>query len=306
MSTLVTGGAGFIGSSIVDLLVNNGEDVKVYDIAGFTEDIKHHKGNPHVKVIPGDLKDKKKLEKALKNVNIVFHEAANAFAGKALQDPCWDIEINATRTLDLLEVCSKRNIECFIYASTMSVYGSSVQNPIDENHLTQPDNPYGISKLIGEKYVQLFHQIYGLPTVILRYFKVYGPRHSGALTSITKKIIQEKCVTVFGDGTQTLDFINVRDVARANLLASQKKNAIGNILNIGSGVETSINELIDLISNLAGVRDIEKKYVKMGTQFEPLHFVANVEKAKEVLNFSPSITLEEGCKELIEILKKGN
>lgn len=298
---LITGGSGFIGSNIADLFINEGHQVKIFDLE-FNDNIKHLVNNDNIDVVKGDILDTNVFSKALDDVNVVLHQAGNAYAGKSINNPLWDLKLNTEGTLNILEGCRKQDIERFVFASSMYVYGTSVDNPITESHTTNPSSPYGTSKVLAEHFINLYNHDYDLPTVILRYFKVYGPRHKGALTAITSNIVQRKKVKIYGEGTQSLDFIHVEDVARANLLAAVGSKCMGKTFNIGSGKEVSINQLVELICDLAQIKDIEREYLPLKASLEPLHFVADINNANQILDFYPRIMLEEGIKRIIESL----
>jgi nucleoside-diphosphate-sugar epimerase len=298
---LVTGGSGFIGSNIADLLINEGHQVKIFDL-DFNDNIKHLVDNENIHFVKGDILNSDVLSKELDDVNVVLHQAGNAYAGKSIDNPLWDLKLNTEGSLNILEACRKKDIERFVFASSMYVYGASVSNPIAESHPTNPSSPYGTSKLLAEHFINLYNLNYGLPTVILRYFKVYGPRHKGALTVITSNLVQRKNVKIYGEGTQSLDFIHVEDVARANLLAAVGSKCVGGTFNIGSGKEVSINGLVELICELAQIKDIEREYLPLGSSLEPLHFVADLNNANQILDFYPRVMLEDGIKRIIESL----
>ena len=253
---LVTGGAGFIGSHIVEELVKLGvETISIDDyFAGKEENLAHLKGYSNFRQVKCDVTDFKDLEKHFSGVEVVFHEAASKKT-ICLNDPRRDLEINAKGTFNLLELSMKYNIKKFVHASTGSVYGEALYSPQDENHPLIPTSYYGVSKLAGEKYVKVFEHLYGLDTTVLRYFHVYGPRQEssnvgGVVSIFLRLMLAGKPITIFGDGTQQRSFTFVKDVVKANLLAASIPGTKGEVFNCASGIKVTIKELSNLMSNI--------------------------------------------------------
>lgn len=302
MSIIVTGGAGFIGSHIVDFLVSEGQDVVVLDdlSAGEREYV-----NKKAKFYKVDLNDAG-LEKIFQEekIDVVVHQAAQVSVRKSLSDPILDAEVNIRGTINLLECC-RGKVEKFIYASSGgAVYGEPRYLPVDEEHPINPLSPYGISKYIAEKYLQVYKELYGLDYVALRYGNVYGQRQSGegeagVVAIFANKMLRSERPTINGDGTQTRDFVYVSDVARANLLAVEKGSGV---YNIATGKETSINEIFGMIKKILNAN------VKPGhappIRGEVRRIYLNVEKAKRKLGWMPEVSIEDGIKKLLEQMKK--
>jgi len=234
---IVTGGAGFIGSHIVEELV--GQGVKTISIddyfAGKEENLSHLKHFPNFYEVKCDITDYNDLEQYFEDVDVVFHQAASKKT-ICLNDPHRDLDINAGGVFNLLELSMKYNVKKFVHASTGSVYGEAIILPQNEGHPLNPASYYGVSKLAGEKYVNAFHHLYGLNTTILRYFHVYGPRQEstevgGVVSIFTRRMLEGKDITIFGDGTQERSFTYVKDVVQANILSAKKKVAIGQVYN---------------------------------------------------------------------------
>ena len=260
-TALVTGGAGFIGSHIVEELVKMGVDTISIDnyFAGKHENLTHLKIYPNFQEVDCDVTDFDKLDRYFRGVEIVFHEAASKKT-ICLNDPRRDLDINAKGTFNLLELTLKHKTKKFIHASTGSVYGEAQYFPQDEKHPLVPTSYYGVSKLAGEKYVKAFDHLYGLDTTVLRYFHVYGPRQEssevgGVVSIFTRLMLASKPITIFGDGTQQRSFTYVKDVVKANLMAAVTPGTKGQVFNCASGIKVTIQELADMIADILGVEN---------------------------------------------------
>lgn len=293
---IVTGGAGFIGSNLVDALIEKGHEVLVIDnlSTGKKENI-----NSKAKFFEADLRNFKAIEPLFKEVDFVFHEAALPRIPLSIEKPIETNEINITATLNALVAAKNAGIKRFIYASSSSALGGNAQIPMKEDALCQPLNPYALQKYVGELYCKIFSDIYNLPTVSLRYFNVYGsrqPREGSYVPVIGIFLTQKKQgqpLTVTGDGEQTRDFTHVFDVVRANILAMEKDTVgKGEVINIGAGENHSINEIAKMVGE-------EIKYVPLPAG-EMRDTLADITKAKTLLRWQPEIKLEEGVKKLLE------
>lgn len=303
MAVLVTGGAGFIGSHLVEKLLKEGFDVIVLDnlSSGKIENLDLK--NPRLLFIKGDICDRKAVKKALKNVDIVFHLAALIDVPFSVRKPTFVNHVNVCGSLNLLEESVKQHVENFIFASSCAVYGEPQYVPIDEEHPTNPLSPYAASKLAVEKYCQVFNKLYGLKTVSLRLFNVYGPRqsnraYSGVITKMVEILKSGRPPIIFGDGTQTRDFVYVLDVVDAFYKTMNIRQCDGEI-NIGSGEETSINKLARLLIRKFGLKGVEPVYVKPRA-CDVKKSWANIEKAKRVLKYAPQFSLSKGCEALLK------
>ena len=297
---IVTGGAGFIGSHIVDALVEEGYEVHIIDdmSAGKEENI-----NPKAIFHKVDIRYKEALIPLFKNIKYVFHEAAMPRVQYSIENPIETHDINVNGLLNVLEACRLNNVKRLIFASSSSIYGEPEVLPTRESMEVNPMSPYATHKYIGEVYLKLYSQIYGLETVCPRYFNVYGPRldtegsYPLVIGYFMKLLKQGKPLSVTGDGEQTRDFVHVTDVARANLLAMKSdKVGKGEVLNIGGGARYSINYIANLIGG-------EIKYID--PRIEPHDTLADISKVKELLGWEPVVKLEEGIRELKKLNNLG-
>ncbi len=290
---IVTGGAGFIGSHIVDALVLDGHEVHIVDnmSAGREENI-----NPKAIFHKVDIRDKEALVTLFEGAQYAFHEAAIPMVQYSIENPVETNEINVTGTLNVLEACRINKVKRLIFASSSAVYGEPEVLPITEDIKANPLSPYGAQKYIGEIYLKLYSEIYNLETVCLRYFNVFGPRQNptGAYACAIPRFVEflkkGESLPITGDGEQTRDVVNVKDVVTANILAMKsEKLGKGEIVNIGSGKQYSVNYMAQLVGG-----DTHN----IPLRIEPRHTQAGIEKAKNILGWEPSVTLEEGIEEL--------
>lgn len=256
---LVTGGAGFIGSHLVEGLLAEGVEVASVDnyFAGKKENLAPFKNNPAFTELDCDVTDYARLKNCFAGVDIVFHEAASKKT-ICLNDPRRDLAINAEGTFNLLELARDCGVKKFVHASTGSVYGEAQYHPQDEKHPLNPTSFYGVSKLAGERYALAFGHLYGLDVTVLRYFHVYGPRQEssdvgGVVSIFIRRLLQGKPITIFGDGSQQRSFTYVKDVVAANLLAAALPASKGQVYNCASGIKVTIKQLADLVANILGV-----------------------------------------------------
>jgi len=290
---IVTGGAGFIGSHIVDALIGEGYEVHIVDnlSTGKKENV-NRKAVLHV----ADIRDKEKLISIFKDAKYVFHEAALPQVQYSIENPIETHEINVTGLLNVLEASRLNNVKRLIFASSSAVYGNQETLPLVETMEPCPLSPYGTHKYIGEIYCGLWSRIYNLETVSLRYFNVYGKGQSstGAYASVIVKFMDLKKagspLTVTGTGEQTRDFINIKDVVSANLQAMKStKVGKGEVINIGSTYRVSVNEITELIGGPV-------EYIE--ARIEPADTQADITKTKELLDWEPKVKLEDGLAEL--------
>jgi UDP-glucose 4-epimerase len=263
---LVTGGAGFIGSHLVEELVNLGVETISIDnyFAGKHENLAHLKKFPNFQEVECDTRDYDKLDQLLPGVEVIFNEAASKKT-ICMRDPGMDLQINGGGTLNLLQLSIKHGVKKFVHASTGSVYGEPQYKPQDEKHPLNPTSYYGVSKLAGERYVKVFEHIYGLDTTVLRYFHVYGPRQEssdvgGVVSIFVRKMLHGEPIVIFGSGLQERSFTFVKDVVKANILAAEKSEAKGMVFNCASGIKVTIKELANMVAEQLGINNLEVIY----------------------------------------------
>jgi len=306
---LVTGGAGFIGSHLVDELVKEGFEVTVFDdlSTGRIENIRHHSEKRKIRFIEGDVRRRKDVEEALEGVEVVFHLAAITSVPYSVKHSKVTYEVNVDGTRNLLEACLRSSVERFIYLSTCGVYGEPEYLPVDENHPTNPISPYAEAKLKAEQACMKFQEVYGLKTTVFRPFNVYGSRqrndwYGGVIANFIERLRRGKPPLIYGDGKQTRDFIYVDDAVRAFMAALNHNDAVGRTFNIATGIPTSINKLAQLLMELFGAEGIKPQHTSP-RQGDIKHIYANIEKAKHRLGFEPRVSLSEGLTSLIGELK---
>ena len=300
--TVVLGAAGFIGSNLVDSLLQVGAEVIAVDnlFNGRVENLDDAKKNERFEFVKGDIRDLNFLFDIFTDVDIVFHQAAFTSVPQSVKIPynCNDVNVNGT--LNVLNAALKKNVDKVIYASSSSVYGDTPTLPKTEDMARWPISPYGVAKLACEAYMQVYHQIYGLKTTSLRYFNVFGPRqrdspYSGVIAIWLGNILRKQDLVIFGDGKNSRDFTYIKDVVQANLLATQK-DAAGEIINIGANSPISLTDLANLILKLTNSKDLKIVY----TDPRPgdiLHSYADIAKAKSILDFNPRFNQEDGLRD---------
>jgi len=306
---LVTGGAGFIGSNLVDELLQLGNEViAVDDLSnGTIENIRDAEKSPSFRFVRGKIQDSVLMNEIMNDIEIVFHEAAIGSVLKSIEDPINTHDANVNGTFNLLNIARNKDIDRFVFASSSSVYGSTETLPKTETMHLLPISPYGTSKLAGESYVYSFHKVYGLKTVSIRYFNVFGPRqsdspYSGVIPIWFSRILNGQAPIIFGDGKQSRDFTYVKDVVEQNILAATRINAIGEIFNSGCGESTTLLELANLVLELT--KSSLEPIFKSPRAGDIRHSLADISKAKEKLGYKPKYTLEMGLKEVYAWLKK--
>lgn len=299
---VVTGGAGFIGSHIADGLVARGYQVNIIDdlSTGNKENIASLLNQNHVEFTECSIADLSVLTKLFRGANYVFHLAAIPSVPRSIENPQASHEANITGTLKVLLAARDTAVKKVVYASSCAVYGDTCTLPIKEDTLSNPQSPYAVTKLAGEYYCQVFHQVYGLPTVCLRYFNVYGPKqepnseYSAVIPRFIQRVLDDKPPLILGDGEQTRDFTFITDVVEANILVAESQ-ATG-IFNIGSGQRISITRLAELIIRLAGnnVKPIHEE-PRPG---DIKHSLADISKAGS-FGYKPKYSLERGLAKII-------
>ncbi|MFH1318716.1 MAG: NAD-dependent epimerase/dehydratase family protein [Candidatus Omnitrophota bacterium] len=304
---LVTGGAGFIGSNLVRLLLEKSYKVVVLDnlSTGYKENLEPF---PEVEFILGDVRDDKIVDKALDEIEIVFHLAACIGNVKSLEDPIFDSNVNILGTLNILEKARWRGVKKIVYSSSAAIYGEPHHLPIDEEHPLYPDSFYGVSKLAAEKHCYCCSKIYDLDIVALRYFNVYGSNqrydaYGNVVPIFATCLLKGEPLNIYGDGEQTRDFVNVEDIIQANLAAAETEKVRGSF-NIGSGVSLTVNKLADIIQSVSGISTkIKHQSERPG---EVKHSSSDISRAKKVLGYAPQVSVEQGLNNYMKWIKTLN
>ena len=299
MNILITGGAGFIGSNLSEELLKLGK-VTIFDdlSTGKKENIQNSKLN----FIKGSITDIELLKESLKDVNYVFHLAAVSNVGQSIEDPIQANKVNVTGTLNVLLAAKECGVEKVIFTSSAAIYGDTKELPIRESITPNPLSPYASTKIMGEYYCNNFTELYGLKTIIIRPFNVFGPRqdpksqYSAVIPIFINTLLKGEDVRITGDGEQTRDFVYIRDFIRSNILAMEKD--VGGVFNISGGGRVSINELY---WRIADILDIDKKPVYVADRPGDIkHSYADISRAEELLSYIPQHSLKDGLRETVE------
>ncbi len=297
---LVTGGAGFIGSNVARLLVDEGYDTVVLDnlSSGFEINLAPL---PSAEFIKGDVRDEAVVSGALKGVDVVFHLAAAVGNVRSIQYPVDDSDINVIGTLRVLEAARRAGVRKIVYSSSAAIFGEVKHLPIREDHPVEPESPYGVSKLAGEKHCLAYAKIHGLEVVCLRYFNVYGinqryDAYGNVIPIFAHRLLLDQPLVVFGDGEQTRDFVNVHDVARANVLAA-RADGISGTFNIASGTSITLNHLVRVLRDASPI-DAHVEYAQP-RKGEVRHSQADISAARRTLGFAPTVDLLTGLREYL-------
>jgi nucleoside-diphosphate-sugar epimerase len=309
-TVLVTGGAGFIGSNLTEALLKQGHRVRVLDnfSTGRRENLIFDETYPLLEMIEGDIRDLGVCRKAMQGIEVVFHEAALPSVQQSVEDPSHSNSVNAGGTLNILLAARDGGVRKVVYASSCAIYGDDPVLPKKEEMSPSPLSPYALQKYVGEKYCQLFFQLYGLETLSLRYFNIFGPKqdpssvYSGVIARFISALVEGVPPTVYGDGEQSRDFTYVGNVVQANLLAMSAPRLRGEVINIGCGKRTSLNELLNVLKKIfrSQVRPVYQE-ARMG---DVRHSVADIQKARTLLNFSPREDIEIGLKKTVEYFRE--
>ena len=308
MRALVTGGAGFIGSNIVKSLIERDYTVRVIDnlSSGYIENITDYIKAGKVEYYGGDVRDSSSVDSAMKDVDVVFHLAASVGRQRSLDHPQKDSEINLIGTVNVLEAMKKNGASKIVYSSSAAMFGELLTPTIDEDHPQNADSPYGVSKLAAEKMILAYAGLYDFTGICLRYFNIYGVNqrfdvYGNVIPIFAKRIFSGEPMTIYGDGLQTRDFVNVKDIARANIMATERAKKT-DVYNIGSGDSVTINYLAEIMQKISGI------YV--GVEYAPerpadvKHCKANTDKIFNELNYRAEVSLEEGLKEYMSWYKE--
>jgi len=308
MRILVTGGAGFIGSHIAETLIEKGHEVIVLDdlSTGREENLAHLTGR--FRFVRGSITDTHLLAEVMRGVQVVFHQAALGSVPRSVEEPRTTHDVNITGTFNVLMAARDAGVQRVVYAASSSAYGDTPTLPKAETMLPRPLSPYAVSKLVGEYYCQVFTRVYGLETVSLRYFNVFGPRqnpHSQYAAVIPKFItaaLKGEPLTVFGDGEQSRDFTYIENVVQANLLAMESPHAVGKVYNVACGGRYTLNELIRQLEAVFG-RKLEVQYLPPRAG-DVKHSEASIEAAQRDLGYRVLVPFEEGLRRTVQWYKE--
>lgn len=306
---LVTGGAGFIGSHIAAALDAHGARVRVIDdlSTGHRENIDEIGGK--VDFIQASLNDPDAVRRALEDVELVFHEAAIPSVPRSIDDPLETHVACVDATLSLLMAARERGARRIVYAASSSAYGDQPVLPKQEDMRPDPLSPYAVAKLVGEYYCQTFTRVYGLETISLRYFNVFGPRqdpssqYSGVISRFISALMTGERPVVYGDGEHSRDFTYVSNVVDANLRAAETSNGVGEIINVANGERTTLNELMQELKSLTGRETVEPNY-QQSRPGDVRDSLADISRARELLGFEPTVKLREGLQLTIDWWKQ--
>jgi nucleoside-diphosphate-sugar epimerase len=304
MRYVVTGGAGFIGSNTVDELVKRGHSVVVLDdlSAGKEENLAEVRNK--ITFIKGSITDIEVVRKAMHEAEYVLHLAARTSVPRSVKDPIESNRINIDGTLNVLVAARDAKVKRIVFAASSSAYGETPTLPKVESMRPMPISPYGITKFVGELYLQVFGRCYGLENVCLRYFNVFGPRqdpgspYSGVLAKFCSAFLEETQPVIFGDGEHTRDFTYVENAVQANLLACEAPNVTGKVFNVGVGGRVSLNQVIELLGKISGTR-LEAKH-EPSRDGDIRDSQADISQARELLGYDPQVTFEEGLRRTFE------
>jgi nucleoside-diphosphate-sugar epimerase len=302
---LVTGGAGFIGSHIASALIAGGARVRILDdlSTGHRENLEEIGGD--IDFIQGSVADEEQLNKALDGVELVFHEAAIPSVPRSVEDPRQTHIASVDGTFSLLEAARDHKVRRVVYAASSSAYGDQPTLPKSEQMLPDPLSPYAVAKLVGEYYCQVFTRVYGLETVSLRYFNVFGPRqdpgsqYSGVVSRFISALLSNERPVIYGDGEQSRDFTYIENVVFANLSAAEANDAAGKVINVANGERITLNQLLAELKDLTGKQEVTAEYLEPRVG-DVRHSLADITMARELLGYESKVDLREGLRRTID------
>ncbi len=306
---LVTGGAGFIGSNLTEALLRAGHLVRVIDnfSTGKRENIVFDEVYPFLEVIEGDICDPKTCERVMEGIEYVFHQAALPSVQRSVEDPEGSNETNIVGTLRILIAARNAGVKRVIYAASSSAYGDTPTLPKEEEMVPNPLSPYALQKLVGEQYCRLFYHLYGLETISLRYFNIFGPRqdpnsiYSAVIPRFIDALISGRPPIIYGDGEQSRDFTYIDNVVLANLLAMEAERTHGEVVNIACGRRTSLLQLLKILQDILGIHTAP--LFEEPRKGDVRHSLADISRAREILNYVPTVDIVEGLRRTVEYFK---
>ena len=309
---LVTGGGGFIGSHLAEALLKKGHGVRILDdfSTGKRENLTFRNHTPSLDIVEGDIRDLVLCQKAMEGVDYVFHQAALPSVQRSVEDPLGSNAVNVGGTLNVLLAARDAKVKRVMYASSSSIYGDTPTLPKKEDMSPTPLSPYALQKYTGEQYCRLFSQLYGLETVSLRYFNVFGPRqdpnsvYSAVIPRFIEALLHRRSPIVYGDGEQSRDFTYIDNVVQANVLAMSAQRLQGEIVNIACGQRISLNQLLGILKQfIPSERPAVYEEARPG---DVRHSLADISKAKDCLRYEPIVSIETGLKRTVEFFEKAS
>jgi nucleoside-diphosphate-sugar epimerase len=306
---LVTGGAGFIGSHIAAGLASSGAKVRIIDdlSTGYRENLEEIGGN--IDFVEGSVADESVLKRALKDVELVYHQAAIPSVPRSVENPRQTHVACVEATFSLLDAARQSGVRRIVYAGSSSAYGDQPTLPKTESMLPEPLSPYAVAKLVGEYYGQVFSRVYGLETITLRYFNVFGPRqdpssqYSGVISRFIASLLTDERPVIYGDGEQSRDFTYIDNVVSANLKAAETTKGIGQVINVANGERISLNQLLEELVSLTGKSAVTPEY-RPARAGDVKHSLADITRARELLGYEPKVDLRTGLRKTIDWLKQ--
>jgi UDP-glucose 4-epimerase len=306
----VTGGAGFIGSNLTESLLKRKHVVRVLDdfSTGKRENLMFSKEYPSLEILEGDIRDLLTCKKAVLGVEYIFHQAALPSVQRSVEDPETSNAVNVGGTLNILLAAKEEGVKRVIYASSSSIYGDTPTLPKHEKMPPYPLSPYALQKYIGEQYCRLFYQLYGLDSVSLRYFNIFGPKqdpnsvYSAVIPRFIDALLHDRSPIIFGDGEQSRDFTFIENVVQANLLAMSAEHLHGEAMNIACGKRISLNQLLKILKQILGSK-LSSVYQEP-RQGDVRHSLADIDKSKKMISYMPKVGTEEGLKKTVDFFKR--
>jgi len=307
---LVTGGAGFIGSNLTEALLQRGHFVRILDdfSTGKRGNLIFDKAYLSPEIVEGNIRDLSTCQKAVKGIEYVFHQAALPSVQRSIEDPETSNAVNGGGTLNILLAARGEGVKRVIYASSSSIYGDTPALPKHEEMPSNPLSPYALQKYIGEQYCRLFYQLYGLETISMRYFNIFGPKqdpdsiYSAVIPKFIDALLQGRPPIIFGDGEQSRDFTYIENVVQANLLALSAEHLRGEAMNIACGKRISLNQLLNVLKEILGSK-LSPIYEEP-RKGDVKHSLADIRKGKEIINYEPIVGIEIGLKKTVEFFQK--
>ncbi len=306
---LVTGGAGFIGSNLTEALLKKGYFVRVLDdfSTGKRENLMFDQTYRSLEIIEGDLRDLHSCQRAVQGMEYVFHQGALPSVQRSVEDPETSNAVNAGGTLSILLAARDMGVKRVMYASSSAIYGDTPTLPKHEEMAPDPLSPYALQKNIGEQYCRLFYQLYGLETISLRYFNIFGPKqdpnslYSAVIPKFIDALLQGRPPVIFGDGEQSRDFTFIENVVQANLLAMSAEHVHGEAINIACGKRISLNQLLDVLKEILGSK-LSPVYQE-ARKGDVRHSLADIRRGRETIGYEPKVGIEAGLKKTVDFFR---